>query len=145
MAYSLKNIGDRVAALEKAGSSSWSKGSNTNGYWVKESKTGLIIQWGRNGNMNQWEAGGTRNFPIPFTNVNSISMAAVQWSTTNGQTGSWSERIRALSATSFYWWANCSPMHWIAIGYLITNRLLNIYYIAIFVHIFLIFSRFLQS
>lgn len=65
MSISMKNLEDRVAALERKGSgSSWTKGSNSNGYWMKETSSGLTIQWGvdpRN-NYYMW-----KDLPIPFT------------------------------------------------------------------------------
>lgn len=117
MSISLNNHESRIAALEtNKGSSSWTKGSNSNGYWAKDGGSGLIIQWGRVGRNGINEESGSTNFPISFTSSSSYSMAAIQTNTANGATGSWSERIRNITNATFYWWTNCGPMHWIAIG-----------------------------
>lgn len=129
MAISLKNIEDRVKALEKRGVSGWQKGSANGGYYTKETTTGLIIQWGKAGS-SAWNVGVTVKFPVAFTNLTSISVATVMNSFGDGDSGSWSDRIRNLSTTQFYTWANTGPIYWIAIGYLITDRLLNILYKA---------------
>lgn len=144
MAYSLKNIGDRVAALEAKKYSTWTKGSNTNGYWVKESTTGLIIQWGKTGSITAHN--GTITFPIAYTSVPVVYSLGLGDRTAGTDDGS--PAIRAISTTNCRTTTGTTSITvrvWIAIGYLISDRILNYIYIAIFVHIFLIFSRFLQS
>lgn len=50
--------------------SAWTSGSNANGYWTKD-PTGKIDQWGQISNAYDGEV---VTYPIPFTNVASISL-----------------------------------------------------------------------
>lgn len=132
MSISMKNLSDRITALENKINSGalggWEKGGNSNGYWIKEKSTGVIIQWG---GVNSSISEITQfSFPIPFTNDQSYSITGV----INGQ--SWSP-----NSYKFYVYkvdkANFKMEHggigsksvmWIAIGYLISDRILNYIY-----------------
>ena len=125
--------------MEESGSSSWTKGTANGGYYTKEGSTGLIIQWGTAGS-SAWNIGVTVKFPIAFTNLASVSVATVMNSFGDGESGSWSDRIRSLSTTQFYTWANTGPVYWIAIGCLISDRILNYIYKAFAIIFTLIFG-----
>lgn len=75
MSISMNNHETRIKALENKGSGSWTKGSNSNGYWIKESGTGVIIQFGRHYHPESGQSWLT--FPIPFSAKDSYSIACV--------------------------------------------------------------------
>lgn len=131
MSISLNNHESRIKALENGGAGSWSNGSNANGNWVKESKTGLLIQWG-----TATDIGNNREspfkFPIAFSNVSYhlslgynghhnvqpwVSVFQYKNMTTTGAT---------ISLTA----KQVGIYRWLAIGYLISYRILNYAYVC---------------
>lgn len=121
MSISLNNHESRIAALEtNKGSSSWTKGSNSNGYWAKDSGSGLIIQWGTCGiNTDQWK---TFDLPIPFTSGN-FGFNVIG---TSGRDNEWANGFDCTgrNTTQFSLGGRCAggTKIWIAIGILYTYR-----------------------
>lgn len=121
MSISLKALYDKVNSFE-ASKSTWTKGSNTNGSWFKESSTGLLIQLGK---MNiPTDDTKTITLPTSFAStaysvsVNSEqSIHYTEW--TNGHA------IYDLKTDSFVISGRTESCNrvWIAIGYLITNSI----------------------
>lgn len=98
----------RIKALESKGTSSWTKGSNSNGYWVKETTTGLIIQWGNWSQIN----GTIRALPISFSDTNYTLLVTI-YHELYAEVG-----CRKLSKSTFdaHSNANWYSHGWIAIG-----------------------------
>ena len=124
MSISLNNHESRIKALENGGAGSWSKGSNANGNWVKESKTGLLIQFGATNTGSTL----TVKLPVVFTdtsykviatrnNINANESAVVVYGSTVSQ----------FNMTFIYPNGSrpSSSANWLAIGYLISYRILN--------------------
>ncbi|EOD4069161.1 TPA: shufflon system plasmid conjugative transfer pilus tip adhesin PilV [Yersinia enterocolitica] len=93
-------------------------GNNSNGYWEKNTATGLIKQWGK-GN-----ATGAKTFPISFTNVNSINLSVTNCADMGLRVDSAYGVITNMA--SFYTRTRQSlndsgyssyPICWLAIGY----------------------------
>lgn len=144
MAISLNNHETRIKTLESNSStSSWAKGVSGTLHWTKESSTGLTIQWGMANTASGWTT-RTVTFPKAFANTNYFfTPAVVSGGSGSGQYNSF--RVWNRSTTGCAFNVGCDEqisVMWLAIGYLISDRILNYIYIAIFVHIFLIFSRF---
>ena len=127
MSISLNNHESRIKALENGGAGSWSKGSNANGNWVKESKTGLLIQFGATNTGSTL----TVKLPVVFTdtsykviatrnNINANESAVVVYGSTVSQ----------FNMTFIYPNGSrpSSSANWLAIGYLISDRILNYAY-----------------
>ena len=129
MSISLNNHENRIKALENGGAGSWSKGSNANGNWVKESKTGLLIQWG-----TAKDIGGNNSskftFPLAFSNTNyHLSMGYNGHFNANG----WLSVLQYKDMTTTYSMVSLTAgqvgtYRWLAIGYLISDRILNYAY-----------------
>ena len=130
MGISLNNHESRIKALETGGSSAWTKGSNSNGNWVKENTTGLIIQFGwsntpRGDNISV-------KFPIAFKTSTPVALFTTIGRSTNGNGWFALQQISSRTSTDFkiahanndYY----STVSWIAIGYLISDRILNYAY-----------------
>ena len=127
MAISLNNHESRIKALENKGSGSWSKGSNSNGNWIKDSVTGVLIQWGLIGRQSSQRF--TVNMPLSYSDKNYAVITSL-----NGESwtpGDFSNYVIKSSANAF-------QQHqtgigylggmWLAIGYLISDRILNYAY-----------------
>lgn len=130
----------RIKALESKGASSWTKGSNSNGYWAKETTTGLIIQWG----IFVTSSVTTRYFPISFTSQPSLfhfvsnsnsSIDVYEFMTNSWNVTNSSYRYNERRAQGGGWRGN-----WLAIGYLISDRILNYIYKAFAIIFTLIFG-----
>lgn len=121
-----KNNGDisrnAVGAILSCQSGTWRSdfisGNNSNGYWEKNTMTGLIKQWGK-GN-----ATGAKTFPISFTNVNSINLSVTNCADMGLRVDSAYGVITNIA--SFYTRTRQSlndsgyssyPICWLAIGY----------------------------
>lgn len=123
MSISLKALYDKVNSFE-ASKSTWTKGSNSNGNWFKESSTGLIIQLGK--------------INVPTDNTKTVTLS------TSFTNTAYSVSVNSEQSENFTEWTNGSVIYslktnsfvisgrtessnrvWIAIGYLITNRLLG--------------------
>lgn len=133
MSISMKNLSDRITALENKINSGalggWEKGSNSNGYWLKEKTTGIIIQWG-----TAKDIGGNRPstfvFPIKFSNTdyhlslgfNGTFNASAWLSVTQYRD------MRTSQATISNTASQVGLYRWFAIGYLISYRILNYIY-----------------
>lgn len=119
MSISLKNIEDRVKALENKASSTGGivESKMTDPGYIKFS-TGMILQWAGYNN---------HKFCIPFPNKCLIVMTGSRDYMRQGDK-SWNSdlALSSLSTSSFATYDE-QAKH-IAIGYLITYRLLNIYY-----------------
>ena len=130
MAISLNNHESRIAALETGGSSTWVKGSNSNGNWVKEKTTGLIIQFG----WSNTPSGDNISvkFPIAFTTSTPVALFTTIGRCTDINGWFALQQISSRTSTDFkishvnsmYY----SAVSWIAIGYLISDRILNYAY-----------------
>ncbi|HDH0903474.1 TPA: shufflon system plasmid conjugative transfer pilus tip adhesin PilV [Klebsiella oxytoca] len=93
-------------------------GRNSNGYWQKNTSTGLITQWGR-GN-----ADGTKKFPVPFSDISSINLSVTNCADMGryvdaayGIINSISEfytRTRQSADSNGY---TSYPICWLAVGY----------------------------
>lgn len=127
MSISLNNHESRIKALENGGAGSWSKGSNANGNWVKESKTGLLIQFGATNTGSTL----TVKLPVVFTdtsykviatrnNINANESAVVVYGST----------VNQFNMTFIYPQGSrpSSSANWLAIGYLISYRILKYAY-----------------
>ena len=125
MSISMNNHETRIKALENKGSGSWTKGTKNSGYWAKESSTGLIIQW-RLANGIGWDASTTVTLPRSFSDTNYAVVCTTDgaWETTAWANGL---QVKRNSASEFgvHGSGDQRSFSWIAIGYLITNRLLN--------------------
>ena len=127
MAISLNNHESRIKALENKGSGSWSKGSNSNGNWIKDSVTGVLIQWGLIGRQSSQRF--TVNMPLSYSDKNYAVITSL-----NGESWTPSDFSNYVIKSS----ANAFQQHqtgigylggmWLAIGYLISNRILNYAY-----------------
>lgn len=130
MSISMKNLSDRITALENKINSGalggWEKGSGNGGFWVREKTTGLTIQWGIcDIRTDQWK---TFDLPTPFKtkdfgfNVIGTSGRDNEWANgfdcTGRAPGTFSLGGRCAGGTKI----------WIAIGYLISYRILNYIY-----------------
>ena len=121
----MNNHEARIKALENKGSGSWTKGTGNSGYWAKESSTGLIIQW-RLANGIGWDSSTTVTLPTSFSNTNYAVVCTTDgaWETTAWANGLQVKRNSA-SAFDVHGSGDQRSFSWIAIGYLITNRLLT--------------------
>lgn len=124
MSISLNNHESRIKKLESGGMGSWEKGSNSNGSWAKEKSTGLLIQWGSSGG-NAYNH--TVYFPLSFNTSPAVVCIGYGDRNPTGDDGTPCVRyvannhFRSTTGTLGLTWR-----HWIAIGYLITNRLFDI-------------------
>ena len=131
MSISLNNHEDRIKVLENGGAGSWSKGSNSNGNWVKESKTGLLIQWGKI-NAPGNNTPGVIKFPIAFSNTNYLGLITCLGH--NNLESSWTslwqlkDFITTSMSVSLTNYTQVPAYNWLAIGYLISYRILNYAY-----------------
>ena len=121
MSISLKALYDKVNSFE-ASKSTWTKGSNTNGSWFKESSTGLLIQLGK---INI-PTDNTRTVTLPT----SFASTAYSVSVNSEQSSNYTEWtnghvIYNLNKSSFVISGRTEGCNrvWIAIGYLITNSI----------------------
>lgn len=121
MSISLNNHETRIKKLEDAGSGSWSVYSNSNGYCLSESGTGLKIQFGTATGVHP-----TITFPKSFTTICcavGLGIRDYQSTTSDGAV-----HVRTISLTSFRFDSgstNISNNNWIAIGMLYTYRYIN--------------------
>lgn len=127
MSISLNNHENRIKALENGGAGSWSKGSNANGNWVKESKTGLLIQFGATNTGSTL----TVKLPVVFTDT-SYKVIATR-NNTNGNESAvviYGSTVSQFNMTFIYPQGSrtSSSANWLAIGYLISDRILNYAY-----------------
>lgn len=93
-------------------------GRNSNGYWQKNTSTGLITQWGRG------SADGTKKFPVPFSDISSINLSVTNCADMGryvdaayGIINSISEfytRTRQSADSNGY---TSYPICWLAVGY----------------------------
>ena len=129
MAISLNNHESRIKALESGGSSTWTKGTGTNCFWTQEKTTGLIIQFGWTGN-DRGDSWKTITLPKAYKNTNYTALYSLASGGSGGQeynsfgatgktTTGFKFKIQAVETASFTW---------LAIGYLISNRILNYAY-----------------
>ena len=128
MAISLNNHESRIKALESGGSNTWTKGSNSNGFWFKESKTNLIFQYGRT--SMQGDSRKTVNLPIAYTVLESISVVCTFYNDVDLNTDS-ATHGRAINLTQLRIGSGSAyntTLGWWSIGYLISDRILNYAY-----------------
>lgn len=124
MSISLKALYDKVNSFE-ASKSTWTSGSNGNGTWMKESSTGVIIQFGQSANAQRDNNDIYVTFPIKFNSVKSIikttvgsyydTIPGVYTSVWNVTTDGFISRASTVAKMPYY--------YWMAIGYLITNSI----------------------
>ena len=129
MSISLNNHESRIKALENGGASSWSKGSNANGNWVKESKTGLLIQWGSISSSGSLKYEVDQPFPVKYTQIPVVNKSIGGYYN-GGFDMTWMQ-IKSISLDKFVHsviGSLGSPVQWFAIGYLISYRILNYAY-----------------
>lgn len=107
MAISLNNHESRIKALENKGSGSWSKGSNSNGNWIKDSVTGVLIQWGLIGRQSSQRF--TVNMPLSYSNTNYAVITSL-----NGESWTPVDFSNYVIKSS----ANAFQQHQTGIGYL---------------------------
>lgn len=133
MGISLNNHESRIKALENGGAGSWSKGSNANGNWVKESKTGLLIQWGRTVMQPGDHHNVTQSFPLEFESQPSVFVQFIG----NTPDNFWANNVQIYGVTTSkftharIWIMSPHDTYgrpWLAIGYLISYRILNYAY-----------------
>ena len=114
MSISLNDLNNRLKNIESI-KSSWSNGSNSYGYWCKENSTGLIIQWGKHLQNNNYMK---TMLPTSFSNADSYNVIGCGF--VNGEIGtctySYSTNYFHIRTGGGY------PSAWIAIGYLVSNR-----------------------
>lgn len=132
MSISLNNHESRIKVLENGGAGSWSKGSNANGNWVKESKTGLLIQW------NCVYCSRDQNkitLPTSYKNDTYSIMTVQNHRSGDAETSALIPMIKNKKSTTFeirhihpQGHGVSSWMGWFAIGYLISDRILNYAY-----------------
>lgn len=125
MSISLNNHETRIAALEAKGSGSWTIGSGNN-HWARESSTGLLIQWSK-GYTTTW---GTVTMTKSYSSTTSFTVQATQGTTHENWNPTSSDSTMFIkSANSFNLWSGeRNRNYWIAIGYLISDRILNYIY-----------------
>lgn len=131
MSISLNNHESRIVALESGGSSTWTKGSNSNGFWVKEKTTGLIIQSGNYYIGDDWNQ--TRSIPLALNHSNTNYNVLMSPYSNNG---AWTQgffiKSKNVSSFSIYYGdaagANRTGYFWLTIGYLISDRILKYVY-----------------
>lgn len=127
MSISLNNHESRIKALENGGAGSWSKGSNANGNWVKESKTGLLIQFGATNTGSTL----TVKLPVVFTDT-SYKVIATRNNTKANESAIvvYDNTVSQFNMTFIYPQGSrpLSSANWLAIGYLISYRILNYAY-----------------
>lgn len=131
MSISMKNLSDRITALENKINSGalggWEKGSNTNGNWIKEKTTGVIIQWGVIYKLSSYN--GKIYFPIKFSTKPSVIGLGLADIDANRDGGT--PVIREINLVFFRYntgTTSSTSCSWIAIGYLISDRILNYIY-----------------
>ena len=119
MSISLKALYDKVNSFETS-KSTWTKGSNSNGSWFKESSTGLLIQLGK----TSMSTDDTKTITLPT----SFASTTYSVSVNSEQSGNYTEwtnghAIYNLNKSSFVISGRTEGCNrvWIAIGYLITN------------------------
>lgn len=129
MAISLNNHESRIKALETGGSSTWTKGSNSNGNWVKENTTGLIIQFGSIpafGSTGSSSSGSVNvSLPISFSNE-LYSIATSDWC--NQYTVFMANVVSKSVFECYVSQGQCYLGKYLAIGYLISDRILKYAY-----------------
>ena len=116
MSISLNNHESRIKALENGGAGSWSKGSNANGNWVKESKTGLLIQFGATNTGSTL----TVKLPVVFTDT-SYKVIATRNNTKANESAIvvYDNTVSQFNMTFIYPQGSrpLSSANWLAIGY----------------------------
>lgn len=126
MGISLNNHESRIKALENKGSGSWSKGTNSTGGYGKEGSTGLLIQWGY---VNHPNNDGSVGVTLPTSFTTTIYTVQV---TGNKNDGEWSQGFYVTSKATDRFVigkrGSSQTAYWLAIGYLISDRILNYAY-----------------
>lgn len=123
MSISLNDLANRLKNVESI-KSSWTSGTGTDCKWWKEMSTGLIIQIGcydhkeENDTAGSWTNWSRLIFPVAFTSKGSYGIS-LQSSTENctvmRNVTNISVDIDTIGKTN-------SHVYWIAIGYLVSNR-----------------------
>lgn len=115
MSISLKALYDKVNSFETS-KSTWTKGSNSNGSWFKESSTGLLIQLGK----TSMSTDDTKTITLPT----SFASTTYSVSVNSEQSGNYTEwtnghAIYNLNKSSFVISGRTEGCNrvWIAIGY----------------------------
>ena len=122
MAISLNNHESRIKALENGGSSSWSRGENTNGCWLKDTKTGALIMWSKGVKYGY----GNFSLPLSYSNTNTFSAIATRGGNAGWTPQIWDMVVTITSKNSIH--VSCgegNAYQWLTIGYLISDRILN--------------------
>ena len=118
MSISLKALYDKVNNFE-ASKSTWTSGSNGNGTWMKESSTGIMIQFGQSANAKYDNHDIYVAFPIKFNSVKSViktTMGAYGSAIPGAYASVWDVSVSGFkSRTSSS--AGMPYYYWLAIGY----------------------------
>lgn len=122
---SIENFKDySLEAIIKNLESSTETGSNANGAWFKDRRTGLIIQWGFRNiavTKNDYEE-HIVDLPIPFTNNSYCTSIARNYNYHNISEGKWScipftdNKIKILTSGYTHSFGQVDGYIWIAIG-----------------------------
>ena len=129
MAISLNNHETRIKALENGGSSTWTKGSNSNGTWIQEASTQTMIQFNTLGVL----AGDYKviYFAKAFKSPPTVVFTG-QGRRFDGSGWVAVHVVYDVTTTQFRLGhvnpVNFDKIAWIAIGYLISDRILNYTY-----------------
>lgn len=137
MAISLNDHETRIKKLEESGVSTWQKGSNSNGYWAKETTTGLIIQWGFKYIAQDQNA--TITLPITFSNTN-YYVDGNEIRNAKDPNSICLPGSKKVDSFILYCYALSNTKAWFAIGYLISDRILKYIYKAFAIIFTLIFG-----
>lgn len=118
MSISLKALYDKVNAFESS-KSTWTSGSNSNGTWMKESSTGIMIQFGQSANAQYDNHDIYVTFPIKFNSVKSViktTMGTYSGTIPGTYVSVWDVSVSGFkSRTSSS--AGMTYYYWLAIGY----------------------------
>ena len=118
MSISLKALYDKVNAFESS-KSTWTSGSNSNGTWMKESSTGIMIQFGQSANAQYDNHDIYVTFPIKFNSVKSVIKTT--FGAYGGQIPGSYANVYSVSTSGFSSTASTTAgmpyFYWIAIGY----------------------------
>lgn len=118
MSISLKALYDKVNAFESS-KSTWTSGSSGNGTWMKESSTGVIIQFGQSANA-QWDNHNIHvTFPIAFSAVKTViktTFGAYSGQVPGSYTNVYSVSTSGFNSTASNT-AGMTYFYWLAIGY----------------------------
>lgn len=118
MSISLKALYDKVNAFESS-KSTWTSGSNSNGTWMKESSTGIMIQFGQSANAQYDNHDIYVTFPTKFNSVKSViktTMGVYGGAIPGAYVSVWDVSVSGFKSRT----SSSSGMpcyYWLAIGY----------------------------